>query len=406
MSKIEARTEPEILSSGIRSEFSDRGRMFWVEIVLVFLILGSIAFYLACAWFTYRFFSAASGSSATCEEPVSVLVPICGLDEGAIENWSSLCTQAYPCYEVLFGVVDPNDPAVPVLNQLQAQFPNQVQVFVGLPPRGINHKDSTLSYLLEKTKYETLVFADSDIRVPPTYIRTVTAPLDRVDVITCAYVAHDPQFFTSAVASLGRCCDFIPSALIARAIDRGLQFAIGVTIALRKTTLMSFGGLHLNRIGSDHNLGKRAAKAGYKVELSQLVLESDTGKERIDDLFQRELRWSRTIRFNKGAIYYSMIFCYGTVFCLPLLLASGFSAWAIALSIFTYVVRYTQSLFAIFSMNCPNLLRWLWALPFRDGLSFVIWAVGGIGREAYWRGRRLRIEGDGLIQQIDAFDRL
>lgn len=379
--------------------------MFWVEIVLVILVLGSIAFYSACAWFTYQFFSTTPPERVSTEEPVSVLVPICGLDEGALSNWSSLCLQAYSCYEVLFGVVDQTDPAVPVLYQLQAQFPDRVQVFVGLPPRGMNHKDSTLSYLLEKTKYEVLIFADSDIRVASDYIRTVTAPLDQVDVITCAYIAHSPQFFASAIASLGRCCDFIPSALIARTLDRGLQFAIGVTIAVRKTTLMNFGGIHLNRIGSDHNLGKRAAKAGYRVELSRLVLESDTGRETIKDLFQRELRWSRTIRFNKGAIYYSMIFCYGTVFCLPLLLISNFSAWAIALFVLTYVTRYTQSSIAILSMNSPDLLHWLWTLPFRDGLSFVIWAIGGVGREAYWRGRRLRIEGDGLIQQIGALDR-
>ncbi|HTL89958.1 MAG TPA: glycosyltransferase [Leptolyngbya sp.] len=368
---------------------------------MTILILGSIAFYFACGWFTYRFFSTPKPSFASVEDPVSVLVPICGLDEGAFENWASLCTQAYSRYEVLFGVVDPGDPAVPVLQQLQAQFPDRVQVFVGLPPRGINHKDSTLSYLLEKAKSEVLIFADSDIRVPNTYIRTVTAPLERVDVITCAYVAHHPQFFASAIASLGRCCDFIPSALVARAIDRGMQFAIGVTIALRRTTLNGSGGLHLNRIGSDHNLGKRAAKAGYTVELSQLVLESDTGKEQIRDLFQRELRWSRTIRFNKGAIYYSMIFCYGTIFCIPLLLVSKFATWAIALSILTYVTRYTQAILSSFSMDSPNLFRWLWLLPVRDGLSFLIWAIGGIGREAYWRGRRLRIEGDGLIQQID-----
>lgn len=376
--------------------------MFWVEMVLVILILGSIAFYLACAWFTAQFFSEPQSSNPSHQEPVSILVPICGLDEGAIENWSSLCTQTYSEYEVLFGVVDPADPAVPVLYQLQAQFPDRVQVFVGLPPRGINHKDSTLSYLLEKIQYETLIFVDSDIRVQPNYIQTVTAPLDRADVVTCAYIAHNPQFFTSAVASLGRCCDFIPSALIARAIDRGLKFAIGVTIAVRKTTLMNFGGLQLNRIGSDHNLGKRAAKAGYKVELSQLILESDTGRETLSELFQRELRWSRTIRFNKGNIYYTMIFCYGTVFCLPLLLVSNFSTWAIALSAVVYVIRYTQAFIAIVRMNSPVLLRWMWALPFRDALSFIIWAIGGVGRNAYWRGRKLRIEGDGIIQQVDA----
>lgn len=374
--------------------------MLWLELLLTLPILGSIVFYLACVYFTVQFFSKPTLIESS-KDPVSVLVPICGLDEGALENWSSLCTQDYPRYEVLFGVVDETDPAVPVLYQLKETYPHLVQVFVGLPPRGINFKDSTLSYLLEHTKYETLIFADSDIRVAPDYIHTVTAPLEQVDVVTCGYIAHNPEYFAAALASLGRCCDFIPSALIARTLDRGLKFAIGVTISTRKSTLTNFGGLQLNRIGSDYNLGKRAAQAGCTVELSQLILESDTGKERIQDLFQRELRWSRTIRFNRGAIYYTMIFCYGTVFCVPLLLVSQFSTWAIVLTGFVYFIRYAQAAIAALKMDAPNLLRWLWALPYRDALSFVIWGIGGFGREAYWRGRRLRIEGDGIIQQID-----
>ncbi len=391
---------------------SDLG-MLAVQIVLGVLILGSIVFYLACAWFTQQFFSTvaptiATTDDATPDEPVSILVPICGLDEGALENWTSLCEQEYPRYEVLFGVADTTDPAIPTLRKLEETYrdrselgANCVRVFVDLAPRGINHKDSTLSYLLEEAQFETLIFADSDICVNPDYIHTVTAPLSQVDVVTCAYIAHNPQFLGAALASLGRCCDFIPSALIARALDGGLKFAIGVTIATRKTTLEGFGGLQLNRIGSDYNLGKRAAQAGYQVELSHLVLESDTGRESIGQLFQRELRWARTIRFNRGAIYYTMIFCYGTVLCLPLLLVSGFASWAIVLTGFTFGIRFGQAAIAALSMQSPHLVRWFWTLPLRDGLSFVIWVMGAFGRQAYWRGRRLQIEGDGIIRQLE-----
>jgi ceramide glucosyltransferase len=375
--------------------------MLIAQIVLGVSIVGSILFYLACAWFTHQFFSTVPSTITAADHPVSILVPICGLDEGAWENWSSLCEQEYPCYEVLFGVVSPDDPAIPTLKKLAETYPHHVRVFVNLPPRGINHKDSTLSYLLEEARYETLIFADSDICVEEDYIRTVTSPLATVDVVTCAYIAHNPQSLESALASLGRCCDFIPSALIARALDQGLKFAIGVTIATRKATLQEFGGLQLNRIGSDYNLGKRAAQAGYRVELSHLVLESDTGQESIKQLFQRELRWARTIRFNRGPVYYSMIFCYGTVLCLPLLILSGFSSWAIILTGLTFGVRYGQATIAAMSMNSPNLLQWFWTLPLRDGLSFAIWVMGAFGRQAYWRGRKLRIEGDGLIRPVE-----
>lgn len=376
--------------------------MLLLEIILSILIMGSLVFYGACAWLTHQFFANRAATDFGMTEPVSMFVPICGLDEGAWENWSSLCLQNYSNYEVLFGVVDEDDPAIPVLNKLAETYPERVRVFTGLTPRGINHKDSTLSYLLEKSHHEILIFIDSDIQVAPDYIHTVISPLfQNIDVVTCAYVAHNPQFFAAALAALGRCCDFIPSALIARSLDGGLKFAIGTTIATRRKTLEGFGGLQLNRIGSDYNLGKRAAQAGYKVELSHLVLESDTGRETVWDLFQRELRWSRTIRFNRGAIYYTMIFCYGTVLCLPLLLVSQFAPWAIVLTVATVLIRYLQSAIAAISIDSPDLLKWFWALPLRDFLSLTVWAIGAFGREAYWRGRRLRIEGDGLIQQIE-----
>jgi ceramide glucosyltransferase len=367
--------------------------------LLLILIGGSIVFYIACALCTLQFFTSSEEIADAPQSAVSLMVPVCGLDAGAWENWSSFCTQDYPNYEVLFGVTDPQDPAIPLLEKLVATYPERVRLFTGLQPRGINYKDSNLSYLLEASQHEVIIFADSDIRVNPNYIRTVTAPLidSEVGMVTCAFIGYNPKSLGSAIASLGRAFDFLPSLLIARILDGGLRGAIGATIATRKTTLAYYGGLHLNRIGSDYNLGKRAVQAGYQVELSRYVLESDTGKETIGQVFQRELRWARTIRFNRGSQYYTMVFCYGTIYCLPLLLLSGFAIWAIAFSVAVWFIRYAQVLVSIFCLRSPKLLYWLWALPLRDVLSLVIWARGAFGQSVYWRGRRLRVIEDGLI---------
>lgn len=376
--------------------------MTLLEIPLVFLIGSSIVFYLTCAAFTYQFFTPPTNAkTASLDAPVSILVPVCGLDAGAWANWSSFCLQNYPNYEVLFGVTDPHDPAIPMLKQVVATYADRARFFAGLKPRGINYKDSNLSYLLEAAHHEVIIFADSDIRVDADYIRTVTAPLadETVGLVTCAFIGYQPRSLGAAIASSGRCFDFIPSLLITRVLDHGLRCAVGATIATRKATLASFGGLHFNRIGSDYNLGKRAAQAGYRIELSRYVLESDTGYETVAQVFQRELRWARTIRFNRGAQYYSMVFCYGTVYCLPLLLVSGFANWAIALSLATLIIRYLQVLTAILSLNSPGLFRWLWTLPLRDALNFFVWLMGAFGQGVYWRGRQLRVEGDGLISQ-------
>lgn len=381
--------------------------MLALEILLLLLIAGSLVFYLACAFFTQQFFSGSprsiSASPIETSPAVSLLVPVRGVEAAAWENWSSLCSQDYPDYEVLFGVMEPTDPAVPVLERLVADFPDRARLLVDLPPRGVNFKDSNLSYLLEQSQHEVIVFADSDIQVDTNYLRTVTAPLadPGIGLVTCCFLGRNPQSIGAALASLGRGCDFIPSLLIAQVLDRGLRCAVGATIALRRPVLEEIGGLHLNRIGSDYNLGKRTAEAGYKVELSPYVLESDTGMESTHTVFQRELRWARTIRFNRGSVYYTMIFCYGTVLCLPLWVLSGGAAWSIALTILTFVIRYLQATIAIVHLQGWGMLRWVWLLPIRDLMSLVVWAGGSVGQKVNWRGRWLTVRGDGLVAPMD-----
>lgn len=375
----------------------------WIALLgLGLLLAGAWVFYLACAIATVRFFRAQPTQTLTHSPPVSIMVPVCGLEPDSWGNWSSFCLQNYADYEVLFGVVDPADPAIPVLQQVVAAFPQRAQLFFGLEPRGINYKDSSLSYLLEKAQYPTLIFADGDIQVDRNYIRTFIAPLERpkVGMVTCVYLGHHPKTSDAALASLGRGVDFIPSLLLARVLDRGLRCAVGVTIATTREALTQYGGLQLNRIGSDYNIGKRCAQAGWRVELPPVVLESDTGAEGFGNLVKRELRWARTIRFNRGPQYYTMAFCYGTVYALLLLPLTGGAPWAIAVAIATWGLRYGQAIACVRSLRAPGLLRWLWLLPVRDGLSFGVWLLGCFGSHVYWRGRRLKIEADGLIRQI------
>ncbi len=376
------------------------------QTLCLILLLGSLAFYLACIYCTVDFFNRTPiDDRDVVVDRVSLLIPICGMDRSAWENWSSFCHQI-DCehYEILFGIADPNDPAIPTLQRLQAMYGDRlVRLFIDLPPRGVNYKDSTLSYLLEQVRYDWIVFADSDIRVSPTYLHDVVAPLvdDRADLITCAFIAHNPQHLGSALASLARCCDFIPSALIARKLDGGLRFAIGMTMAMSQQTLAKAGGLHLDRIGSDYNLGKRVAESGGRVELFHQVLESDTGQENLIDLYQRELRWSRTIRFNKGIVYYTMLFCYGSLYGILLLCFaknSDYPIITIAESIL--LIRYIQALIACLTIGAPWLLRWLPLLFFRDALSFWIWLVGCFGRNVVWRGRTLKIVQDGIVHDV------
>ncbi|MDF5706432.1 MAG: glycosyltransferase [Nostoc sp. S4] len=372
-----------------------------LKIVLLVAIAASVAFYIWCGICLVWFRTSLKRKISVNHQPVSLLVPVCGVDEDARENWASFCQQDYENYEVLFGVMNLQDPAVPILEELVAKFGDRAQLHFCLEVRGINHKISNLMHLLEFAQHEIVIFADSDICVSPNYLSTVTEPLceSSVGVVTCGYLDHTPKVFGAALASLGRCIDFIPSVLVARSLDRGLRFAIGPTIATRKSVLADIGGLQsvLNRIGIDYHIGKMAADAGYRVKLSEYILQNNCGRETLEKVFLRELRWAKTIRLNYGLKYYSIGLTYGTVYCIPLLLLGDFQSWAVIVSFATFAIRVIQVLIAIQCLDCPKLLWWLWLLPIRELLNFAIWFGGCFGQSVNWRGRVLYISAGGLL---------
>ncbi|MBO3461872.1 glycosyltransferase [Aetokthonos hydrillicola Thurmond2011] len=378
-----------------------------LQLVLLILIAGSVAFYIWCAVSTAEFFLAPKQEEDINYQPVSIMIPVCGVDDHSRENWESFCQQDYEDYEVLFGVMNPKDPAVPILEEVVAKFPGRAKLIFCLEVLGLNHQVSNLMHLLEAAQHELVIFTDSDVYVKTHYLRTVTAPLvdSSIGLVTCSYVAHKPHFLVPAIAALGRCLDNIPSVLLARKLNGGgLWFAFGATMATRKSLLTQVGGLQsiVNRIGSDYLIGNMVVNAGYRIELSRYIIETDGGRQTFQQLFQRELRWAITIRYTEGLLYYGNVFIYGTVYCVPLLLLSGFQLWAVIVSIVTIVIRIVQSLTAIYTMNCPKLATWLWALPLRDLLSFIIFVGGGVSKSIYWRGRRLQIGMGGTLTEQDS----
>jgi len=63
--------------------------------------------------------------SNACNEPtpVSVLKPLCGNEPSLYKNIRSFCIQSYPDFQIIFGVRDPEDPAIAIVRCLQTDFP-------------------------------------------------------------------------------------------------------------------------------------------------------------------------------------------------------------------------------------------------------------------------------------------
>ena len=80
-----------------------------------------------------------------------------------------------------------------------------------------NRKVGVLVDLAAQARHPILVVNDSDISVPPDYLRTVTAPLadETVGLVTCLYRA-EAYDWPSRFEALSIATEFAPSILVAR----------------------------------------------------------------------------------------------------------------------------------------------------------------------------------------------
>jgi ceramide glucosyltransferase len=337
-------------------------------------------------------------------EPISVLKPLAGLDIDLESNLRTFFEQDYPAFEILFAVRNESDPAVAVVTRLQREYPGVPSrlVITGEPPYP-NAKVFSLDRMLAAAANDLVVMSDSDIRVPRTLLRTIAAEFQdpHLGVATCPYCAVPGPSLWSRLEAIGMNTDFWGSALVARMLE-GMQFAVGPTIAARRTVLQSIGGFPRLKdyLAEDFVLGKLAVEAGHGVMLSSFVVEHHIGSATLQQNIDHRLRWNRSTRRSRPAGY------VGQLFTMPLPLALLVCAlspgWWPVLPV-AVVVRAAAA-FTVSTRVLRAKINWL-LLPVEDLLGFCFWLAGFFGNTISWRGRRYRLFSDGRFELISCPDR-
>jgi ceramide glucosyltransferase len=324
--------------------------------------------------------------------PVSILKPLKGVDPEIWESFCSHCEQDYPQFQLIFGVSDPGDPAIEVVRKLQGKYPNiRIELIVCDRVLGANIKVSNLAQMLPAARHELLLVNDSDIRVPPDYLRKVIAPLaaDSVGLVTCLYRAVASPTLGSRLEALGISTDFVPGVLSARFLERGLHFGLGSTLAFRLRDLHAIGGFEalLDYLADDYELGRRIASTGKKVELSVATVTTFLPAYTLREYFRHQLRWSRTIRDVRRWGYAGLFFTFGLPWALVTLLAAHWAAWSCVLFALTFAMRLAIGFVAAaVVLNDRQIFRYIPLLLLRDLIAPLIWAAGFTGNRIHWRG--------------------
>ncbi len=341
--------------------------------------------------------------------PVSVLKPLHG-DEPLLEAaLASVCRQDYPTWQVVFGVQDPADSSLPVVRRLQAQY-QQCDIAVVVDPieHGRNRKVANLINMLPAAKHNVLVIADSDVHVPPDWLRRLVAALDApgVGLVTTIYTGlpangrrplapSRKEREAGTVGALGAMQInhyFLPGALLARAMGR--EDCLGASMMLRRETLERIGGLPalVDHLADDNVLGRLVQRLGLRVALADTVPATTVPEATLRALWRHELRWARTIRTLVPVQFGASVLQYPLAWAMAIIALTAAAPWSLGWFAVTWAARAAAARGIDRALGLANRTP-LWLLPLRELMSVAVMLASYAGRQVDWRGHTLQAEG-------------
>jgi ceramide glucosyltransferase len=338
--------------------------------------------------------------------PVTVLKPLCGAEPGLYANLRSFCEQDYPAYQIVFGVRDPADNSLTVVEQLRLAFPSlPIDVVVDPQLHGSNLKVSNLINMLARAQHDVLTIADSDACVGSDYLRLVTAPLldHKVGLVTSVYRDVPTQPIWSRLGAMYVNEWYMPSVLLAWLFGHQ-GYVSGQTICLRRDTLQAIGGLQsvANYLADDYRLGELVGGLGLRIVLSPYVVRAEHHEANWDSLARHELRWMRTIRALRPRSYCFLFLSFSLPLAIVgiLLVAAetsvSIAAWALFLA--TVAARLTLHCVPWLRGDRPPLAD-LWLVPAQDLLLVWVWLRAFFISRISWRGIEFDVGAGGVMRR-------
>ena len=331
--------------------------------------------------------------------PVSVLKPLHGTEPGLYENLRSFAEQDYPVVQVVLGVNDANDSALPVAQALIRDLPaSDIALVLDPTLRGSNLKVANLEHMLSAARHDILVISDSDMRVDGRYLGAVTAPLHDLSVglVTCLYEGVSTGGPWSELGALQINFGFLPSALVAAALDieRG---CFGATIALRRETLRRIGGFAPLRdeLADDQRIGRAVRSLGLAVVLSRYLVEARVSESSFTELWRHELRWARTVRTITPTGFAGSVLTHAVAIAALGAVATGFALTASTFLVISVLLRWATA--GVVARALGFAVNRLWLLPVRDALSFAVFVASFFGRAVFWRDQLFHVEPSGRM---------
>jgi ceramide glucosyltransferase len=323
---------------------------------------------------------------------VSVVRPVCGLENHIEDTLGSGFGLSYPRYEIIFCAAAPNDAAIPLVKRLMVAHPHvPARLLVGQDAISENPKLNNVCKGWRAAVYDWVVMADSNVLMPPDYIERLLAAWSAdTGVVSSPPVGCRPQGFWAELE-----CAFLNTYQVRwqyAAAGLGISFAQGKSMLYRRSLIEQAGGIRLlgAEPAEDAATTKLVRSLGRRVGLVDAPFGQPLGYRSAREVWARQLRWAR-LRQASFKRYYLLEILSGGVG--PLLAAAFVFAEAgipvagiIGAAALWYGAEAALARAAGWHLSLRSPLAW----ALRDLLLPLLWTGGWIGREFVWRGNQMR----------------
>lgn len=330
------------------------------------------------------------------EPPVSILKPLCGLDDGLAESLASFASLDYASYEVLLGVRNRRDPAWQVAREAERRWPGRFRAVVQRGEPGLNPKVNQLVTLARAARHEVLVVSDSNVRVGADYLRGIAGELEdpTVGLVTHPIVGCGEERLGSLLDNLHLAGWVAPGVVAAKRLA-GRDVVVGKSMAFRRADLEALGGFEAVKdvLAEDYVLGLMVRDVlGKRVALApRPVLNFSAGKS-VGDFASRYRRWAVLQRQSVGGAAYGGLVLLNPVLLSVAALGAAPGKGALAGVAVTCAVKIGLDAAAARALR-PGGFRaaQLAAVPLKDLVFGAAWLHGLVRDDVIWRGNRIRV---------------
>ncbi|WP_208250228.1 glycosyltransferase [Rhizobium sp. T1470] len=336
--------------------------------------------------------------SVPARPPVSIVVPLCGVEQFSRETLESALSLDWPDYEIIFCVADKTDPVVCLAEESLRKKPlTKAMISVGDDRISANPKLNNCVKGWNAASHGWVVLADSNVLMPTDYLARLMAAWRPDSGLVCSTpLGSRPNGFWAEVE-----CAFLNThqarwQYAGEAL--GFGFAQGKSMLWRKKTLDSHGGIQAlaAEIAEDAAATKLVNTMGLKVHLVAGPFEQPLGRRTFRDVWARQCRWARLRRVTFPHFFAPEILL-GVVpplfLCMSAALISGTSLFVAALAVLC--AAYAPELILAARKNWYMSPLSLVAMVTRDALLPIIWMRSWMAGSFDWRGNRMVIGSQG-----------